>query len=76
LYDCMIVLRSTSAAQRAVRGLSENGIPAIPVRPPAALTGSPCAHGIKFDRRFLPTVQSLLSHWQLDPRGVYDSYKG
>lgn len=76
MYDCMIVLRSASAAQRAVRGLSENGIPAIPVRPPVDLTGSPCAHGIKFDHRFLPTVQALLDRWQLEPRGVYDLKKG
>ena len=67
----MIVLPSSSAAQRALRLLAGNGIPGVTTRPPASLAGSSCAHGIKFDCRFLPQVQGILAQNQIAGRGIY-----
>lgn len=76
MYDCMIVLPSSSSAQRALRLLAGNGIPGVTTRPPASIAGSSCAHGIKFDRRFLPQVQGILEESHITRRGVYTLREG
>lgn len=71
MYDCMMVLRSTTAAQRAGRLLATVGVPTVTTRPPASVTGGSCSHAVKFDHRFLPTVQATLAQYGIPASGTY-----
>ncbi len=72
----MIVFRSATSAQRAGKTLASTGIPTVVVRPPASVTGGSCSHAVKFDCRFLYSVQETFTKYGISYHGVYRLSKG
>jgi len=71
MYDCIIMCKSLTFAQRAERLFESRGCLSSITRAPAKLTGNSCGYGVKINRNCLNKAQALITQYQLPMGKAY-----
>ncbi len=74
MSNYILICRSLTYAQRAVRVLERSGIPSVLFRTPQELSKGGCGYSVKIKEKYLATALKALKRAELSPLKIYSVF--